>query len=335
MIFNKNIFFIFLFFLSPFISAQEDQAIEELKSKLEQAEYREILSVNGTTRETSEVIRVDTLRFDDDAILELQASDRKAVYIIANEIRLSKPNYRGVIKFFDTKKSVATNGKPPAPAIARLKRSNNDGKDGSDGKRGNQGQPGIKKQLPKLVIATNKITFQRETGQSSGFSDLSILIDGIDGGDGGNGGDGQNGQPGQHGRHGETSWGFCSKGPRSGGNGGNGGDFGKAGIGADGGDGGDVVFIVSPNAEEEIKNIRIRTRGGLPGRGGQNGKPGSGGRHGDRGSRPGTCDGANHGSNGKAGAVAQSDRASDGIKSGNRGAVEYIVTTKLLELLEK
>ena len=82
--------------------------------------------------------------------------------------------------------------------------------------------------------------------------------------------------------------------------------------------------------------MRIRARGGLPGRGGLNGKPGQGGDAGDRGSTPGTCRATGSGgAKGATGVSAQNkSRAADGINEGNRGRVRFVPYDDVAELFE-
>lgn len=303
--------------------ANDTTAINRVKQAVAGRRANEILSISGTQKIDDQVIFVDTLRFDNDAKMQLKAGNRDAIYIVARELRLSGPSFKGTIEFYDREAEHGDDGAAPAAARPRLPRSGGNGSHGASGQRGNPGEAGKTRKLPTIYLVTGRI--RQSTGGEPDFSDLRIRADGIDGGDGGAGGKGQAGQGGQDGRHGKANMGICSRSPKSGGNGGKGGDYGPGGVGGNGGNGGNVVFIVPPETVDAIKDVRVRNRGGLVGAGGKHGEPGAGGNGGSRGSRPGTCDGGRPGSKGAAGAKAPTMRADDGSNEGKRGRTYYHV----------
>ncbi|MBN8485509.1 MAG: hypothetical protein J0L50_12120 [Sphingomonadales bacterium] len=309
------------------IPSEEDPqlAASRAKQAIAGMPAREILSISGTQRIDDQVIHVDTLRFDDGATMQLLAGDRDAIFIVAKELRLSGPSFKANIEFRDRAARNGTNGGPPPPALAQLPRSGGNGAPGAKGARGAAGTPGLIRKLPTVYIVVGSI--RQSTGGPADFSDLRINVDGIDGGMGGNGGRGQNGQPGQDGRHGASGRISCLRGPRSGGNGGAGGDFGPGGVGGNGGNGANIVFIVPQSTVDAIKDVRVRSRGGLPGEGGRHGDPGAGAGGGARGSAPGFCSsgGAHGGAPGGPGASPPSLRAPSGSLEGARGRVFYHV----------
>lgn len=283
----------------------------------------EILSISGEQKVDDQFINVNTLRFDNDARLQLRAADRDAIYIVAEEIRLSGPDFKASIEFYDREPVNGANGAPPRPPLARRSRASADGDPGANGSPGNPGKVGKSRSLPTVYIITSNI--RQSQGGEPNFSDLRILVDGIDGGIGGRGGNGQDGQRGQDGRHGRSdSLGNCSRGPRSGGRGGNGGAFGPGGVGGNGGTAADVVFLVPSATVDAVKDVRVRNRGGLPGAGGLNGGSGRGASGGSRGSRPGRCTGGSPGSKGNNGQSAPvGSKAASGVSDGERGTVVY------------
>ncbi len=309
--------------LAVAVPAEADpaQASARVKQAIANRPANEILSISGTQRIDDQVIYVDTLRFDDGATMQLLAGDRDAIFIVAKEVRLSGPRFRANIEFYDRMPANGADGAAPAAAPAQLPRSGGNGAAGQSGAAGKPGAPGLTRKLPTVYIFVGSI--RQSTGGPADFSDWRILADGIDGGTGGRGGRGQKGQSGQDGRHGETRYGICSKGPRSGGNGGNGGAFGPGGAGGNGGDGATVIFLAPAATVDAIKDIRVRNRGGLPGKGGIHGEPGEGAGGGSRGSRPGNCSGAANGADGQPGASAPTLRAPDGMAEGARGRVYY------------
>ena len=308
--------------------------IEKVEEIANSNQLREILSVEGVLTTDDSVFFLETLKFEDGGVLELTAGNKERIFLLAKEVRLNGPHLKAEIRYVDRSPLDGKAASDFTSAPAQITpRSNGTGVKGTDGSPGQKGEDGITRQLPTLYVVADDLQIRKLPTHPFAFPDVRINVDGIDGGRGGEGGNGQNGGKGQNGRHGIKGFVDCKKSAKFGGGGGTGGAFGPGGVGGDGGNGGDIIFVVSAKFAEHVKDMRILSRGGLPGQGGINGLPGVGGETGDRGSKPGSCGVSGSASTkGARGQVAASLSAKDGELDGNRGRIRFVEYADVAEL---
>lgn len=313
----------------------EEEIVRYLNENLPRIRPKKLILVEDTIEIHDPIIYADTLRFDNGGVLRLRTSNSKSILLVARKIILPPSGAHATIVVTP---AVVLDGAHASQHSALpahdWPRSSGNGRHGTDGSDGNQGGNGRTYHQPTLFIVSETMRLPNGTPPDE-LMRFIVDADGIDGGRGGDGGDGQNGQPGQDGRHGEAdNFGFCSSGPRSGGNGGDGGDYGPGGRGGDGGDGGTIVFVVHPDLEPVIDNVRARTRPGLGGRGGRHGVNGKSAGGGSRGSRPGRCDGARPGDKGADGTPKPTDFADTGSDSIKNGSILLYAVETIPEVFE-
>lgn len=313
----------------------DSEIIEKLEVIRDTLQVKEILPVEGVLTVDEPVMFLETLKFEDGAVLELTAGNHERIFLLAKEVRLNGPDLKATIRYADIDPVNGTNAADRTGSPAKIGGRSGSPSTGSKGQDGIAGEGGEIRKLPTLWIVADDLQIRKSPDAPFAFPDVRINVDGIDGGQGGAGGDGQKGGEGQNGRNGDTNFGVCSQGAKAGGNGGRGGAFGAGGVGGDGGRGGDILFIVSSDFAEHVKDMRIVARGGLPGRGGINGNAGLGGDQGNRGSAPGTCDVPRGGGDGSAGTSAlHNSRANDGGSEGDRGRIRFVPYDEVASLFD-
>lgn len=313
----------------------DDEIIAKLNEIVRATQVREILPVEDTVVVNEQFLFLETLKFEDGSVLELTAGDYDRIFLMAKEVRLNGPNLKATVRFTDRASINGAVGAAPSGPPAQIGGRSGSPAAGTNGANGRPGGPGMKRKLPTLWIVADDLQIRKLPSAPFAFPDVRIELDGVNGGEGGTGGEGQRGGKGQNGRHGSMGFPGCNRSAKRGGNGGRGGNFGPGGIGANGGDGGNVLFVVSSEFAEHVKDMRMPARGGLPGRGGLNGKPGSGGSQGARGSKPGTCGVTGSSRNGHAGSAApHNSRAVEGAEEGSRGRIRFVLYEEVADLFE-
>ena len=288
---------------------------------------KEILPVEGVLTVDRPLLFLETLKFEDGATLELP-SGYERVFLMSKEVRINGPELKATIRYADREPThgddaPAREGVPAG--IPGRSGSPDTGRQGADGLPGGDGDT---RRLPTLWIVADDLQIRKHPDHPFAFPDIRIDADGIVGGNGGTGGTGQQGGPGQAERNHRDGFVDCREGPRRGGYGGRGGAYGPGGAGADGGPGGDIVFVVSSDFAEHVKDMRLVARGGLPGVGGLNGRPGPGGRQGRHGSTSSKCS-SYGGSQRGPGAVGQAaepnSRGPSGDQDGANGRFRFVI----------
>lgn len=303
--------------IDPIAKDQLDEVIKALKA----SKNRGKLDVRGTMGLPENVAKFDTITFDNEAILMLEALDADFIALAAKELILDikNPQYRAYLAKpigpleNEIKKSILGKDGNPGADGARGADGGGNGAPGGHGGNGGNATSGLTKQIPPIYLFVQSIRFG--TAGTPAKQYFNLHFPGYDGGDGGTGGRGGNGGAGGNGQNGVPGLIDCKSGAGAGGNGGNAGSGGRGGDAADGGNGASL-FLLAPDAsifDFSTGNIE-GGKAGQPGRGGTAGRPGGGG-HG--GAPVGLCLG--HGASGRPGNSAIPPSEGDG-RPANPGA---------------
>ena len=289
-----------------------------------------VFNVVNQTQFKEQILKADTITFDEMSKLILTGVNFPWVAIVAKTFKFSAPRERTTIHIATTELLNAPKGptipKLPTPGKrpkAPMCRNAEDGTNGQTGLKGNKGQDGPP--VPGLIVIANKIETQPGAPPID-YIDMRIDILGVDGGDGGLGQAGQDGGDGGDG--GNSDWHSpidyptdpgCKCGAGSGGNGGKGGNGGEGGEGGNGSQGGTVWLSGMPSAIDILEFAKVLNFGGNRGLGGDPGSNGTGGSGGGRGEHRGGCRGGDDGRGGSP-ATGLAKKGKDGT-AGPRGAI--------------
>ncbi|WP_312994212.1 hypothetical protein [Achromobacter animicus] len=280
--------------LVPYLEVLAAPALDEVIKAIKAAPNLGKLDVRGSMGLTEPLLKLNTLTFDDQAVLILENLDADFIAIAANELLLDirNPAYRayisrpvGQLEIDIVSALRGGDGGPGANGQDGQGESNRQGLPGGHGLDGGNGLPGRTRPLPPVFFFIQKLSFGKLGKPSRQY--LYLNFQGLPGGSGGTGGNGGNGGKGSNGKEGADSAFDCREGPGRGGDGGNAGRGGKGGTGGTGGNGGSL-YLFAPSADLfDFSTANIE--GGVPGRPGDGGDPGSNGRPGLGGPRNGWC----------------------------------------------
>jgi hypothetical protein len=289
--------------LVPYLEVFAPPALNEVIKAVMAAPNQGKLDVRGAIGLTESVLKLDTLTFDDQAVLVLENLDADFIAIAAKELLLDikNPAYRAYVSRpigqmeFDIVNSLR--GEDGGPAIHGPDgqgESNRQGLPGGHGVDGSNGTAGRTKLLPPVFFFIQKLSFGKLGAPSRQF--LYLNFQGLPGGSGGTGGIGGNGGKGSNGKEGASGAFDCKEGPGRGGDGGNAGRGGRGGNAGNGANGGSL-YLFAPSADLfDFSTANIE--GGNPGGPGDGGDPGKIGRPGFGGSPNGWCKGGPRGTPG-------------------------------------
>ena len=300
--------------------------LNEVLDAIQAAPLQDSLDVLGTIVQNSNVLRVNTLTFYDDAVLVFTDVTSDFIVIAAQElvIDLNNPNVLAVItrpvgstadQQFATMLEGA-NGANGANGAAGVGQTSHRGNDGGAGKNGMPGGNGGTLTLPDIFLFTQQLTLGANTPPNTEV--LTFFFNGVLGGNGGKGGNGGEGGAGARGADSSSGVFNCNY---SGGDGGTGGPGGQAGRGGNAGNGGDGAWVsfYSPIGSQLNLTISVQQQGAPAGVSGTAGVVGRGGLGGQGGSGSTWCGGGHGGSSGSTPPPAT---AGSPGQPGNRGVFD-------------
>lgn len=278
------------------------EVLNSLKSSVSRGKQ----DVRGIMGLPESVAKFDTVTFDNESVLMLEAMDAKYIALAIKNLifDIKNPQYRayisrpiGALEQGIIKQLIGADGTSGGNG-SRGVDGGGHGTPGGNGENGGNASAGQTKRIPPIFIFIQSISFGTSGTPEKQYFNLNFS--GFSGGDGGNGGSGGDGGRGGDGQNGVPGGFDCKSGAKDGGNGGNAGVGGRGGDGGNGGNGA-ALFLYAP--DKEIFNFSTGNiepgNAGKPGMGGRPGIPGAGGtgganvgwcidtgRHGYRGSIP-------------------------------------------------
>ena len=323
----KNLKFLLipLIFLKTFILSSQETLRNEVISKVNDTEKRELFSVAEIVKFDDQILRTDQLVFSSNSILEFTNLSYPWIAIVADSIKFAAPLKKATIRRkLDIIADNGKNGKNGDNGINGGRPYGRHGHRGGNGFQGQNGGTGETINLPDIYIITRGIKSQ-ESNQTPDYINLKLIFPGIDGGRGGLGGDGGSGGYGGDGRKARSNPIHCESGGGNGGTGGDAGLGGKGGNGGNGGNGSNIYFLGNSETLDVLSYATIVNTGGD---GGLYGSPGRVGRPGKGGSMGG---GEGHCGGGKTGVIGSIPNPNNlGIGSlGNDGQKGSVIQYKI------
>lgn len=294
---------------------QLSEVIKALKESpnLGKLDVREIIGLPQS------ISKFDTVTFDNESILILEAIDDKFIAIAIKELifDIKNPKYKASISRpigkFEDDILLKLKGVDGANGLNGHKGANGggNGSPGGNGTNGSDGMNGQTKQIPPVYIFVQSIKFGTAGTPDKQF--FNLYFPGFDGGNGGKGGDGGAGGRGGDGQNSVSGMFDCKSGAGRGGDGGNGGAGGRGGNGGNGGNGASIYLFAPDSSIFNFTTGNIEAGvAGVLGHGGNAGAPGKGG---SGGAATGLCSGS--GRNGFSGLIPNPQTLGDGKNGGN------------------